>query len=128
VEAQAAYTPVELRVAAFRACEHNVKYKECQKYAEHADKFEHGSSGNVAVALLLCRLDKSGKHHAEAKKIAEVGKVNVEIPTDSADVVEDSEAGNCTNEPECTVNGLKNKLCCSVFNHDRSPFDFNLNS
>ena len=39
VEAKAAYAPVELRVAAFRARKHYIEYKEGEQYAEHADKF-----------------------------------------------------------------------------------------
>jgi hypothetical protein len=122
VEAQAANTPVCLGIAAGRAGKHNVKHKEGQKNAQHSNKLQHRNGRNVAVFFLFCRLNKSGDHHAKAKEIADVGEVNVKIPTDRADVVKNSKAGDEAYETKRAINGLENKLCGSVFNHGLSPF------
>jgi hypothetical protein len=121
VEAQASYTPVCLRVTSLCACKHNVEHEEGEKYSEHSDKLEKGSGGNVAVLLLFCRLDKGGKHHAEAKKIADVGKVNVEIPTYRVDIIKDSRACDNAHESERAIDSLIDQLSGSVFYHYLSP-------
>jgi hypothetical protein len=118
VEAQAADTPVCLGIAAFCAREHNIKNKEGQKNAKHSDKFQKGCSGNEAVFLLLCRLNKSGKHNTDAQEIADIGEVNVEIPTDRVNVVKDSKACHEPHESQGNVDGLINQLGSSVFDHN----------
>jgi hypothetical protein len=117
VEAQAAYSPVALRIAPLCTCEHDVKDKEGQKNTEHADKLEQGGCGNVAVFLLLCRLNQRGKHYADAKEVTDVGEVNVEIPADHADVVKDAKASYKADKAKRAINGLENELGCSVLNH-----------
>jgi hypothetical protein len=126
VEAKATDAPVCLRISSFGACEHNVKYEEGQKDAEHSNKFQQRSGSYVAVLLLFCSLDQRGKHHTDAKEITDVGEVNVEIPTDRFNVVKDSKACNNTNKSESAIDGLENELCGSVFNHDYSPYIVNL--
>jgi hypothetical protein len=118
VEAKTADTPVCLGIASLSACEHDVKYKEGQKNAEHSDKLKQGCSSYVTVLFLFCRLDQSGKHHADAKKITDIGEVNVEIPTDRIDIVEDSKACNDTYKSEGHVDSLINQLGSSVFDHN----------
>jgi transcriptional regulator of met regulon len=66
-------------------------------------------------------LDQCGKHNTDAKKITDVGKVNVKIPTDCVNIVKNSQTCNNTHESKRAVNGVKNQLCCSVFNHNKSP-------
>ncbi len=108
VEAQAANTPVCLGIAPFCAGKHNVEYKEGQKNAKHADKFQHWRGRNVAILLLFCRLDQSGKHNADAKVIADVGEMHVKIPTNRLNVIKDSQACNHTNKAERAIDGLIN--------------------
>jgi hypothetical protein len=67
-------------------------------------------------------LNKSGYHHAKAKEITDVGKMHVEIPTEHRYIIENSKARNTTNKSKGAINSLKNKLCCSVFDHNCSPF------
>jgi hypothetical protein len=50
--------------------------------------------------------------------------VNVEVPADHTEVVEDSKAGDTANQAERAVDRLENKLRGSVFNHNFSPLDF----
>jgi hypothetical protein len=66
-------------------------------------------------------LNQLCSHNAYTKEITDVGKVNVEIPTDHIDVIENSEARYTSYETERAVNSLENELCCSVFNHNSSP-------
>ena len=117
MEAKAADSPVELRIATLCTCKHDVKHKEGQKNTKHADKLEQGNRGNVAVFLLLCRLNQRGKHYADAKEVTDVGEVNVEIPADHADVVEDAKTRNAAHQAERAINGLENELGRSVLNH-----------
>ena len=102
-------------------CQHNVEHKKGEQYAKHANKFEERKSRNVAILLLFCRLDQCGKHNAKAKKIADVCKVNVKIPTKEIDVIKNAKAGNTAYKTECAINGLKDQLCCSAFDHSASP-------
>jgi hypothetical protein len=66
-------------------------------------------------------LDKGGKHHAEAKKIADVGKVNVEIPTYRVDIIKNSRACDNAHESERAIDSLIDQLSGSVFYHYLSP-------
>ena len=124
MESKASYSPVKLRIASLRTCEHNIEHKERQKYSEHSYKFQDGSNGNVAVFIFSCGLNKLGKHNAKAKKITDVGKMHVEIPTDHIDVIKNSETRNASDKAERAIKGLENKLCCSVFTHKASPLIF----
>ena len=72
--------------------------------------------------LFLCGLNQRGKHHTEAQEIADVGEVYVEIPADELDVVEDSETCDTANKSQRAVDGLKNQLGSSVFNHNDPPY------
>jgi hypothetical protein len=50
--------------------------------------------------------------------------VDVEIPADVVDVIEDSKAGDDADKAEGAVNRLENKLRGSVLDHNRSPLCF----
>jgi hypothetical protein len=121
VEGEAADSPVCLRIAACRACEHKVEYEEGQKDAEHTDKLQYGSSLDIAVLFLFRRLDQASEHNAEAEEIADIGKVYVEIPTDRMDIVKDTRRCNAAYESKRTIDRVKNELCGSAFDHDNSP-------
>jgi hypothetical protein len=43
VEANAAYSPVELGISALCTGKHDVEHKERKQNAKHTDKLEHGS-------------------------------------------------------------------------------------
>ena len=118
VEQKASDSPVELRIAAFGPRQHNVEHKEGQQDAEHTDELQHGGNRYVAVLLLLGRLNQAGEHNAEAKEIADVGEVNVEIPADRVDVIENSRTGHTAHEGQGAVDRIKDQLCRSVFNHN----------
>jgi hypothetical protein len=122
VEAETANTPVCLRIAALSTRKHNVEYKEGQKNSEQSDKLQQRSGGNVAVFFLFYRLDQAGNHNTEAKKITDVGKVNVKIPTNRFDIIKNSKARNASNQTERAIDSLENKLYCSIFNHISYPF------
>ncbi len=92
MEAQATNSPVGLRIAAFCACEHNVKHEEGKQNAKHSDKLQNRSSRNKAVFFFLCSLNQSGEHNTDAKEITDVCEVNIEIPANRVNVVEDSKA------------------------------------
>ena len=128
VEYKASDSPVCLRITVCRACEHNIEYKEGQEDAQRSDKLQYGGYRNVAIILLFRRLDQGRKHNTDAKEIADVGKVYVEIPTDHIDVIKDTERSNAAHQSECAINCVKNELCRSVFNHDLSPliYDYNV--
>jgi hypothetical protein len=96
VEAKTSDSPVCLRITAFCTGKHNVEYKESEQNAKHSNKLQNGSSRNETVFFFLCRLNKRSGHNANAKEIADVGKVDVEIPTDRTNIVEDSQACNAT--------------------------------
>ena len=120
MEGQATNSPVKLRIASLCSCEHNIEYKERKKDAKHTNKLEYGSSSNVAVLLLLDRLDQACKHNTKAKEIADVSKVHIEIPAEHLDVIKDAETRNASYKSEGAINGLIDQLCCSVFNHNTS--------
>ena len=122
MENQAAHTPVCLGITAFRTGQHDVEYQEGQQNAKHTDELEDRHSRNIAVFVLLCCLDQRGKHHTEAQEIADVGEVYVEIPANGIDVVEDSETCDTANKSQRAVDGLKNQLDSSVFNHNNPPY------
>jgi hypothetical protein len=122
VEAKASDSPVCLGIAPLRAREHNVEHKEGEKYSEHTDKLQHRSGSHTAILFLFCRLDKSGKHNADAKEVADVGEMHVEIPTDHTEVIKDSKTCDSSDKSEGAVNCVINKLCGSVFYHNTSPF------
>jgi hypothetical protein len=48
--------------------------------------------------------------------------VYVEIPTDSIDVVKDSNARNAAHKAKCAINRLIDQLYRSVFDHNSSPY------
>ena len=114
---QAADSPVCLGIAAFGACQHQVKHQEGQQNAQHADKLQQGSCGHIAVLFFLGGLNQAGKHNTNTQEIAEVREVNIEIPADQIDVVENTQAGNPAHHTQGTVYGLKNQLCGSVLSH-----------
>ena len=66
-------------------------------------------------------MDQRGKHHADAQKIADVGEMHIEIPTDGRDVIKDAEAGDEADKTQGAINGLENQLCRSVFDHMNHP-------
>jgi hypothetical protein len=107
VEEQASNTPIQLRVAPLLACQHNVEDEKSKQNSKHTNKFEERKSRNVAILLLFYRLNQSGKHNANAKKIADVCKVNVKIPTKEIDVIKNAKACNTAYKTECAINGLK---------------------
>ena len=118
MEENAYYSPVSLRLATLRACEHNVEDEEGEKNTEHADKLQNWSNGNVAVLLSLSRLDKRRDHYADAKEVADVGEVDVEVPANHGNIVKYAERGDHTDKTERAINGLENKLCSSAFDHN----------
>ena len=118
VEAQAANTPVRLRITSLGTCEHKVKYKEGQKNSQHSDKFQHGSNRDVAVLFLFYCLYQRGKHNTNTKKVTDIGEVYVKIPSNRVDIIEDSEACDDANESKRAIDRLENKLCGPVFDHD----------
>ena len=124
VEKKATDAPVCLRITALGTCEHNVEHEEGEKDSEHTDELDERYSGNVAIILFLYSLDKSGNHSTDAKEIADVGKVDVEIPTYYVNIVEYSETCNESNKSKRTVDRLVNKLYCSVFDHKGTPLYF----
>ena len=126
VEAKAADAPVCLGIAPLGTCKHNVKHKEGQQNAEHADEFEHGCNGDVAVLFLLCRLNQRRKHYTKAQKVTDIGEMYVEIPTDHLNVIKDTKACDNTHKSEGTIDSLENKLRCSVFNHGNTPLSFSI--
>mgnify|MGYP003502904200 CR=1 FL=1 len=56
------------------------------------------------------------------QEIAEVRKMNIEIPANHVDIIKDTEGGHNSDEAKSAVNCLKNQLRGSVFNHRDSPF------
>ena len=77
--------------------------------------------GNVAVFLFLRRLNQRRQHHTDAQEITDVGEVDVEVPTDVLDVVEDAETGDQADNSQSQVHGLINQLRGSAFKHSDSP-------
>ena len=126
MEAKAAYAPVELRIASLCTCKHNVKHKEGQKNSENAYKLQKRCCGNVAVFLLPYRLNETCDHNSKAEEITDVCEMNVEVPTDSVDVIKDTQGSYRSYKTKRTIDGLKNKLCSSVFNHCLFPFLMNI--
>ena len=61
---------------------------------------------------------------ANAKIVAQVCKVHVEIPTDRADVIKDSKTCDTTDKSEGAINCVINQLRCSVFKHNFFSFLF----
>jgi hypothetical protein len=122
MEAKATDAPVELRITTCLTCKHDVEYQEGQQNAKHADELQKGSGRHIAVLLLSDRLDQSGNHNTDAEEVTEIGKVDIKIPTDRMDVVEDSETCNAAYKAECAVHCLENELCGSVFDHDGYSF------
>ena len=116
---KAADAPVCLRITACSACEHNVKDEEGQKNSKHTDKLQKGGGRNIAVLFLLCGLNQRSEHYADAQEIADVGEVNVEIPTNYIDVIEDSQTCDTSHKAQGAIDGLKNQLCRSVFDHNK---------
>jgi hypothetical protein len=126
VEAKATDSPVKLRISSLCARKHNVKHKESQKNSENSYKFQERCCGNVAVFLLSYRLYKACDHHTKAEEITDVCEMNVEVPTDRVDVVKDTQGSYRSYKTKRTIDGLKNKLCGSVFNHCLFPFLMNI--
>ena len=122
MEQKASHPPVCLGIPVCRTGEENVEYQEGQQNAQHSDKLQNGHCTDTAVFLLLHGLDQSGKHHADAEEIADVCEMHVKIPANGMDVIENSQACKAAYEAEGAVNCLKNQLCCSVSDHDHSPF------
>ena len=121
MEAQAADAPVRLGIAAFCSGKHNVEHKEGEQNAKYSNKFQHGGRRNVAVFVLPDGLNQRSEHNTNAEEIADICEVNIEIPTDLLNVIENTQACNYAHKTECAINGLKNQLCCSVFNHNYIP-------
>ena len=122
VERKAADSSVCLGITVCRACEDKVKYEEGQKDTKHADKLQYGRGLDVAVLFLSRRPDQTSEHNAEAEEVTDIGKMYVEIPTERGDIIKDTLGCHAAYEAECTIDGLKNELCGSVFDHDHSPF------
>ena len=122
MENQAAHTPVGLGVTAFRTGQHDVEHQEGQQNGQHADELQHGCGGDVAVILPFYRLDQGREHDTDTEIIADVGEMDVEIPANDIDVVEDSETCDTANKSQRAVDGLKNQLDSSVFNHNDPPY------
>lgn len=55
-----------------------------------------------------------GKHNAKAKKVADVGKVYVKVPTEQIDVIKNAKAGNAAHKGKRSINRLIDQLCGSV--------------
>ena len=108
VEKKASDSPVKLRIASLLTCEHNIEHEEGQKYSEHSDKLHQGGGSYVSVVLLLNGLDQSRKGNAEAKEIAKVSKVNVEIPAEHRNIIKNSKARNASYDTERAKNRIKN--------------------
>ena len=53
----------------------------------------------------------------KAKVIAQIGEIDIKIPTNHIDIVKDSKACNTTHQTKGAVYCLINDLCCSVFDH-----------
>ena len=115
MKSEATYSPVKLRISAFSTCKHNIEHKEGKQYAEHSDKFQKRSRCNKAVLFFLCRLNQSGKHNADAKKIAYICKVHIEVPAYHIYIVEDTQTCNAANKAERTVNCLKKSVVLFCF-------------
>ena len=121
VKKQTAYSPVKLRVTSFFACKHNVEHQKSEHYAKHTNKFKQWCSCHKTISLFFCCLNQSCNHNTKTKEIADVGKINVKIPTDSFYIIKNTQTSNAPNYAKCAIYCLKNKLCCFVFNHNK-PF------
>ena len=104
METKATNSPVKLRVTSLCTCKHNVENEKGKKNTEHSDELQHRSCVNVSVVLLLCRLNQRGEHNTDAKKIADVCEMYVEIPTNGVDVVKDSKTCDTSYKPKGAIN------------------------
>jgi hypothetical protein len=66
-------------------------------------------------------LDQPGKHNSQAKVVADVCKVDITIPADHTDIIENSKAGNTSHKAKGAINSLKDQLRGSVLNHTDTP-------
>jgi hypothetical protein len=108
MEAQAAHTPVCLGITAFCAGEHNIKHEEGQKDSKYSDELQNGRSRNEAVFFFSCCLNKRSKHNANAQEITDVREVDVEVPADRVNIVEDSKRCNTAYKTKGDIDRLKN--------------------
>ena len=55
-------------------------------------------------------LNETCDHNAKAEEITDVCEMNIEVPTDSIDVVKDTQGSYRSYKTKRTIDGLKNKL------------------
>lgn len=79
------------------------------------DRQDHveGQAANAPVELRIASLCPC-KHNAKAKKVADVGKVYVKVPTEQIDVIKNAKAGNAAHKGKRSINCLIDQLCGSV--------------
>ena len=108
MEKKASYPEVCLGVAPLCACKHSIEHKKGKKNSKHSDKLKKRRGIYVSVLLFSCGLYQGGGHNADAKKIADISNMYVEIPAYGINIVENSKARNEAYKTKRAIEQLMN--------------------